>query len=183
MYKVSIQKNLKNRSNTNYTVEDKTDMNMVQDEIRKLVRLIESNTASFGVDNEDDMLYLEDVYSSCYRYGISEYYKQFKENFLNVNQHLIEIKQSVASEKLKNVIRKLQNLLNHQNMTFIMYVLANEKTSDGVSRMQSFHELSLTCDEYVFLLLYQFLGSRHAGESEKINKLIGVNFIHNHGYG
>ena len=67
MYKVSIQKNLKNRSNTNYTVEDKTDMNMVQDEIRKLVRLVESNTASFGVDNEDDMLYLEDVYSSCYR--------------------------------------------------------------------------------------------------------------------
>jgi len=32
-------------------------------------------------------------------------------------------------------------------------------------------------------LLYQFLGSRHAGESEKINKLIGVNLIHNHGYG
>ena len=38
-------------------------------------------------------------------------------------------------------------------------------------------------DEYVFILLYQFLGSRHAGESEKINKLIGVNLIHNHGYG
>ena len=88
----------------------------------------------------------------------------------------------MTSEKLKNVIRLLQKINKHKHIYFTMNVLASDRSEDGITKMQSFHEVTVKSDEYVLLLLYNFLGARHSGESGKINKISGVNWIHNHGY-
>ena len=182
LHKVSIRTNLLDQNSSEYTAVDKAKLDLIHGEIRALVDVIQQNTDTFGVENEHDTDYLEDLYNCCYKYGVSDYYEKFNDGLLEIDQHLIEVKESVTSEKLKNVIRQLQKIAKHEDEIFIMHVLAIDQTEDGNDKMQSFHEIEVKCHEYVLLLLYNFFGSRHAGETRKINKITQVNWIHNHGY-
>ena len=182
MYKASIELDLKDRVHAKYSSEDRANLDLIEGKLRYLTETIEKNTDTFSVDSEGDKMYLEDCYNSCYEFGISEYYSKFRSGFLDIDQHLIRIKESVSSLKFKNVIRKLQSIAKHKDAIFTMQVLASDKTDDGKTRVQSFHEIKTSCEEYVLLLLYNLLGSRHIGETEKINNFMGINWIHNHGY-